>query len=65
MSGFDPVTLEVVRNATASIADEMGVVLRRTAYSTNIKAELTYRVQSSLQAASWSRRRSTSRCIWG
>ena len=33
----DPVTLEVARNRFASIADEMGVVLRRTAYSPNIK----------------------------
>ena len=33
----DPVVLEVARNRLASIADEMGVVLRRTAYSPNIK----------------------------
>jgi N-methylhydantoinase B len=33
----DPVTLEVARNRLAAIADEMGVVLRRTAYSPNIK----------------------------
>jgi N-methylhydantoinase B len=33
----DPVTLEVARNRFAAIADEMGVVLRRTAYSPNIK----------------------------
>lgn len=34
---IDPVTLEVARNRLAAIADEMGVVLRRTAYSPNIK----------------------------
>ena len=33
----DPITLEVARNRLAAIADEMGVVLRRTAYSPNIK----------------------------
>ena len=32
-----PVTLEVARNRLASVADEMGLVLRRTAYSPNIK----------------------------
>ncbi|MEA2000647.1 MAG: hydantoinase B/oxoprolinase family protein, partial [Actinomycetota bacterium] len=34
---IDPVTLEVARNRLAAVADEMGVVLRRTAYSPNIK----------------------------
>jgi N-methylhydantoinase B len=34
---IDVVTLEVARNRLAAIADEMGVVLRRTAYSPNIK----------------------------
>jgi len=33
----DPITLEVVRNALASVAEEMGATLRRTAYSPNIK----------------------------
>ncbi len=33
----DPITLEVARNRLAGIAEEMGVVLRRTAYSPNIK----------------------------
>jgi N-methylhydantoinase B len=33
----DPITLEVARNRFAQLADEMGVVLRRTAYSPNIK----------------------------
>ena len=35
--GVDPVTLEVSRNRLASVAEEMGGVLRRTAYSPNIK----------------------------
>ena len=37
MVRIDPVTLEVARNRFASVADEMGGVLRRTAYSPNIK----------------------------
>lgn len=37
MVSIDVVTLEVARNRLAAIADEMGVVLRRTAYSPNIK----------------------------
>ncbi len=35
--GVDPATLEVSRNRLASVAEEMGGVLRRTAYSPNIK----------------------------
>lgn len=34
---IDPITLEVARNRLASIADEMGVVLRMTSLSPNIK----------------------------
>ena len=34
---IDPVTLEVFRNQLSSVADEMGMVLRRTAFSPNIK----------------------------
>ena len=37
MVNIDVVTLEVARNRLSAIADEMGVVLRRTAYSPNIK----------------------------
>ena len=33
----DPIVLEVARNEFAAVADEMGAVLRRTAYSPNIK----------------------------
>lgn len=33
----DPITLEVARNRLASVADEMGVVLRHTSLSPNIK----------------------------
>ncbi len=34
---MDPVALEVLRHALEGVADEMGAVLRRTAYSPNIK----------------------------
>lgn len=34
---IDPITLEVARNRFAALADEMGVVLRRTSLSPNIK----------------------------
>ena len=37
MKATDPVTLEVMRNALYSIADEMTAALIRTGYSTNIK----------------------------
>ncbi|GMQ84813.1 MAG: hydantoinase B/oxoprolinase family protein [Acidimicrobiia bacterium] len=37
MVRVDPITLEVTRNRLSSIADDMGVVLRRSAYSPNIK----------------------------
>ena len=36
-SPIDPITLEVMRNALYSIADEMTAALVRTSYSTNIK----------------------------
>jgi N-methylhydantoinase B len=35
--GVDPVTLEVVRNGLAAVAEEMNATLVRTAYSPNIK----------------------------
>ncbi|MGQ0849407.1 MAG: hydantoinase B/oxoprolinase family protein [Actinomycetota bacterium] len=34
---IDPITLEVARNRFAALADEMGLVLRRTSHSPNIK----------------------------
>ncbi|KPL88231.1 hydantoinase B/oxoprolinase family protein [Ardenticatena maritima] len=38
----DPITLELYRHRFASIADEMGVSLQRTAYSPNIKERLDF-----------------------
>src|SRR5260370_31726541 len=37
---IDPVTIEVLRNALESIADEMGAVLKRTSFSPNIKERM-------------------------
>ncbi|HEX3954492.1 MAG TPA: hydantoinase B/oxoprolinase family protein, partial [Stellaceae bacterium] len=37
---IDPVTLEVLRNALESVADEMGAVLKRTSFSPNIKERM-------------------------
>ena len=37
MAELSAVELEVVRHALAGVADEMGIALRRAAYSPNIK----------------------------
>ncbi len=37
MSGFDPITIQVIESALRSICEEMGASLIRSAYSTNIK----------------------------
>ena len=42
MVEIDPVTLEVIRNALYTTAEEMGVCLQRSAYSTNIKTRLDF-----------------------
>ncbi|MFQ6120020.1 MAG: hydantoinase B/oxoprolinase family protein, partial [Methanosarcinales archaeon] len=34
---MDPITLEVIKNAFIAISEEMGVALKRTAFSANIK----------------------------
>jgi N-methylhydantoinase B len=36
-SVLDPLTFEIVKNALASIAEEMGIVLRKSSFSPNIK----------------------------
>src|ERR1700734_3277374 len=38
----DPVELELFRHLLTSIAEEMGIVLRKTAYSANIKERRDY-----------------------
>lgn len=39
---FDPITLELYRHRFSGVAEEMGVTLRRTAYSPNIKERLDF-----------------------
>ena len=42
MKAIDPVTLEIFKHLFASVAEEMGVTLGRTAYSPNIKERLDF-----------------------
>lgn len=42
MSRFDPTTLEIYRALYTSVAEEMGIALRRTAFSPNIKERRDY-----------------------
>src|SRR2546429_5335012 len=42
MKTFDPITLEIYRSLYTSVAEEMGVSLRRTAFSPNIKERRDY-----------------------
>ena len=42
MTTADPITMEVVRNALNSIADEMALVIMRTAYSTIVRDSMDY-----------------------
>ncbi len=41
-NSMDPITLELYRHRFAGVAEEMGVTLRRTAYSPNIKERLDF-----------------------
>src|SRR5262249_4950715 len=42
MNSFDPIELAVFKSAMRSVAEEMGAVLRRTAFSPNIKERRDY-----------------------
>lgn len=42
MRSFDPTTLEIYRALYTSVAEEMGIALRRTAFSPNIKERRDY-----------------------
>jgi N-methylhydantoinase B len=42
MHQFDPITLEIYRALFTSVAEEMGIALRRTAFSPNIKERRDY-----------------------
>ena len=39
---IDPVTLDVVKNALASVADEMALVVMRSAYSPVVRDTMDY-----------------------
>jgi N-methylhydantoinase B len=41
-STVDPITLELYRHRLAGVAEEMGITLRRTGYSPNIKERLDF-----------------------
>src|SRR5690606_12645841 len=42
MKAVDPVTLEIVKNALCSIADEMALVILRTAYSPIVRDSMDF-----------------------
>src|SRR5438128_2124730 len=42
MKTFDPTTLEIYRALYTSVAEEMGIALRRSAFSPNIKERRDY-----------------------
>lgn len=64
MSGLTPVELELWRHALAGVAEEMGVALRRAAYSPNIKERADCSAPCSHRTARWSPRPNTSPCTW-
>ncbi|MGH7003672.1 MAG: hydantoinase B/oxoprolinase family protein, partial [Alphaproteobacteria bacterium] len=41
-ANIDPITMEVVKNALSSIADEMALVIMRTAYSSIVRDSMDY-----------------------
>ena len=41
-NGIDPITLEVIKNALSSVADEMALVLMRSAYSPVVRDSMDY-----------------------
>ena len=64
---IDPITLEVLRNALESIADEMGAVLRRTSFSPNIKERMDASCaifDASAQLVARSGRNRIAFCVW-
>ena len=42
MSRVDPITLEVIRNGLSSIADEMALIIMRSAYSPVVRDIMDY-----------------------
>ena len=42
MKEINSITLEIIANSMTSIAEQMGVILAKTGYSTNIKEETLF-----------------------
>src|SRR6266849_814852 len=42
MENLDPISFEILKNSLISIAEEMGVVLRKSSFSPNIKERRDY-----------------------
>jgi hypothetical protein len=61
MGDVDPATFEVVKNALYCAAEEMKVVLAKTAYSPLLKLAGTTPAACSTDGARWSRRAPTCR----
>ena len=57
--------LEIFNNQFASIAEQMGITLQKTALSTNVKERLDFSCAVFAAAAIWSSTPRISRCIWG
>ena len=64
MSEIDAATFEVVKNALYTAAEEMKVVLAKTAYSPLLKVAGDYSCGLSTRKATWSRRDPTCRFTW-
>ncbi len=41
-TNVDPITFEVIRNALVEVTEEMAIIVRRSAYSTNIKTRADF-----------------------
>ena len=61
----DPITLEIFHGHFESIARQMGIALRNTSSSVNVKERLDYSCAILPVPEIWSSTRRISRCIWG
>ncbi len=61
----DPAMLEIFNNRFVGIAEQMGIILRNTASSVNVKERLDFQLRPVHGAENSSPTRRTFRCIWG